>query len=155
MLVMSLVMCLVGCYKDHLYVQQEWVNDKWLASSKVGTPDPRKGRVQDAERLLIAWDFPKSLFDEGLTLLVTVRLWNNTEQFLKIPVERKRYYDALTFPCKDRDLRILTYRIQVENNTGQIIETWKHHFWTELIVMDRMRSSVSSQPKQGSVMETP
>jgi hypothetical protein len=133
------LVCLTGCYKNHLYVQQEWVDASFLASSHVGTPDPRQEHPPHGQRLLIAWDFPRSLFDEKLTLEITVRLWNNTQEVLLHPVERKRGYEALYFPnadpCDDR--RILTYRIQVLNAEGTVLETWKHHFWTELIEINR------------------
>lgn len=51
--------------------------------------------------------------------------------------------------------RILTYRIQVVDFEDEIVETWEHHFWTQLIDVDRSKVSVSSQPKQGSVIDTP
>jgi hypothetical protein len=122
-----------GCYKNHLYVQQEWVNRDFLASVKVGTPDPRQADPPQGQRLLIAWDFPKSLFERRLTLLTTVRLWDQSETVITRPVERKRDGVALFFPSKNLQKQILTYRIQVFDQEGGLIETWKHHFWTELI----------------------
>lgn len=103
------------------------------------------------------------MFEEGLTLVATVRFWNNSQDVFFKPVERRRSYAAFYFPNEDpeSDRRILTYRIQVLNRRGEVVETWKHHFWTELIDIDskssaqRSSSSVSSQPKQGSVIDTP
>ncbi len=140
-------------------MQQEWVDRDFLASTKVGTPDPRQANPPDGQRLLVAWDFPKSMFAEQLSLLVTVRLWDNSQQLIVKPLERKRDVAAFYFPCTDREKRLLTYRIQVMTKEGKIIETWKHHFWTELIEINgaasNKSSSVSFQPKQGSVIETP
>lgn len=129
----------------------------------MGTPDPRQENPPEGQRLLVAWDFPRSLFEDRLTLLITVRLWDNTQDVLFKPVDRRRGYAAYYYsnkdPCIDR--RILTYRVQVLNSKGEIIETWKHHFWTELIDVESLSSaqrsspSVSSQPKQGSVIDTP
>ncbi|HEX2583377.1 MAG TPA: hypothetical protein VHL30_04600 [Chlamydiales bacterium] len=153
---------LTGCYKNHLYVQQEWIDERYLASTRVNTPDPRKGNPPNGQKLLVKWDFPKSQLDRQLTMLITVRLWNNSEQIFSRPVERKRDYIDLFFPTEDKNLRILTYKVEVFTKEKELVEVWKHHFWTELIdVRDnrssaRQRSSaVSSQPKQGSVMETP
>ena len=152
---------MASCYKNHLYVQQEWIDENFLASTHVGTPDPRKANPPQGQRLLVGWDFPRSLYEEGLTLLVTVRFWNNVQDVLFQPVDRRRSYAAFYFSNKDstEDRRILTYRIQVLNARGAIIETWKHHFWTELIEIassaNRISSSVSSHPKQGSVIDTP
>ena len=115
---------------------------------------------------MIAWDFPKSLFQKDLTLVATVRLWDNTQRVLVYPIERKRDSTAFFFsndqPGIDR--RILTYRVQIFSENGDLVEKWEHHFWTELIDIDRkdnfssaqrMSDSVSSQPRQESVIDTP
>lgn len=157
---------LSGCYKNHLYVQQEWVDADFLASSKVHTPDPRQAHPPQGQRLLIAWDFPKSVFDRRLTLAATVRFWDNTQTTIVQPIERKRDSIAHFFPNDGQgaDRRILTYRVQIFAESGDLVETWNHQFWTELIDVDRhesfssahrMSDSVSSQPKQESVTDTP
>ncbi len=152
-----------GCYKNHLYVQQEWVDAEFLASSKVHTPDPRQAHPPHGQRLLVAWDFPKSVFEKHLTLIATVRMWDNSQEVLVHPIERKR--DAKAFFFSDESTgKILTYRIQVFSEAGELVEVWNHQFWTELIDIDRkesfssaerMRDSVSSQPRHESVIETP
>jgi len=140
-----------GCYKNHLYVQQEWVDRNFLASTRVGTPDPRQESPPEGQRLLVSWRFPKYLLDNGLKLVLTVRFWDHTEEKVEQPMNSTRGYAAFNFFKQ----KILTYRIQVVDHRGNIIETWEHHFWTELIDIDRRRASVSSQPRQGSVIETP
>lgn len=143
-------------------MQQEWVDAEFLASSKIGTPDPRQEHPPCGQRLLLAWDFPRSLFDEKLTLVATVRFWDNTQEVLFHPVERRRSYTAYYFPNPEPsgDRKILTYQVQVVSSNGTVIETWKHHFWTELIEISssaaqRSNPSVSSQPRQGSVIDKP
>ena len=163
-----LIMCmslLTGCYKNYLYVQQEWVDANFLASSKVQTPDPRQEHPPKGQRLIIAWDFPKSLFQENLTMVATVRLWDNTQTVYRQVLERKRDIKALFFANDDAgiDRRILTYRVQIFNARGCEVGKWEHHFWTELIAIgeessssaSRMSDSVSSHPMQESVIETP
>jgi len=142
-------------------VQQEWVDRNFLASTHVGTPDPRQENPPEGQRLLIAWDFPRSIFEKQLHLVITVRLWDNTQKVVVHPMERKRDFTALFFPNKASNERsILTYRVQVFDKEDQLIETWNHHFWTELIDINCSaaqfsKDSVSSHPKQGSVMDTP
>lgn len=102
---------------------------EFLASSHVGTPDPRQKNPPKGQRLLIAWDFPRSLFREELSLKATVRLWDQTEKVFFIPLERKRDAVALSFPCD----KILTYQVQVFNREKEEIEKWDHQFWTPLI----------------------
>jgi len=128
-------MVLSGCYKNHLYVQQEWVDANFLASHYVGSPDPRTLDPPEGQRLLVAWRFPRCLFDEQLSFLITVRLWDNSEKIFVQPIERKSGSLAYYFPDKDCEIdhRILTYKIEVFNARGEIVEEWKHHFWRELI----------------------
>jgi hypothetical protein len=124
-----------GCYKNHLYVQQEWVDRTFLASTKVGTPDPRQECPPEGQRLLVAWKFPAYLFYQELHLLLTVRFWDNSEEVISYPVERHWSNAAFNFYHQ----KILTYRIQVVNRDDEIVETWEHQFWTELIDIDRKR----------------
>lgn len=140
-----------GCYKEHLYVQQEWVDRSFLASSKIGTPDPRQECPPEGQRILVAWRFPDYLFFQQLRLRLTVRFWDNTEEVIDHFIHRTRSYAAFNFYKK----KILTYRIEVVNGQDEVIETWEHQFWTELINIDRKSLSVSSHPRHGSVMETP
>lgn len=111
----------------------------FLASSHVGTPDPRRDDPPEGQRLLIGWNFPRCMVEDGLVLWITVRLWDNTQDFVVQPIDRKRGSAAFYYPNKDDciDRRILTYKIEVLTSSGFLIETWKHHFWTELIEMNR------------------
>lgn len=112
-------------------MQQEWVDRNFLASSHVCSPDPRLDHPPEGQRLLIAWDFPHSLFQRELTLTAEVRFWKGPEQIISFPLERKRGTKALFFPNDS----ILTYRVQVLSKDGSIVDTWKHHFFTKLITV--------------------
>ncbi len=119
-------------------MQQEWVDAEFLASSKIKTPDPRQDNPPNGQRLLVGWKFPQNLFDEKLTLVTTVRLWDNSEEMFYQPIEQKWGYAAYYFPSGDCiERRILTYRIEVINEEDEVIETWDHHFWTELIELSK------------------
>ena len=144
-------------------MQQEWVDARFLASSEVGTPDPRQADPPKGQRLIVAWDFPKSVFEENLKVITTVRLWDNTSEVFKDVISRKRDVTAYYFSCKEgEDKRILTYKVQVFNAAGEQVRLWEHHLWTELIEIgessssaQNTSSSVSFQPIQESVTETP
>lgn len=154
---------LAGCYTDGLYVQEEWVDREFLASSVVGTPDPRQEHPPVGQRLLIGWDLPRSEFSKKPALHVTVWLWDNTLEKICLPLERRRGAEAFFFPNDEpgKDRRILTYRVDVVSPDGELLNSWEHHFWTKLIAIDSRESaatrsdSVSSQPMQESVIETP
>lgn len=132
-------------------MQQELVDRNFLASTHVNTPDPRQDCPPIGQRLLVAWRFPKNVFDYGLTMFVTVRFWDNSEEEICYPLASSHGNKAFNF----FDRKILTYRVQVIDSLGYLIDCWEHHFWTKLIDVDRSNSSVSSHPKQGSVMDTP
>lgn len=159
---LSILFLFSSCYKNHLYVQQEKVDVRFLASSRVGTPDPRQKNPPEGQRLLIAWDFPLSVFREELILVTTVRLWDQSEEVKTYPLKRKRDSLAYFFPSKTEDKKILTYRVQVFNREGHLVEEWKHQFWRELINFeeraasaDKSNEEVSSRLRHASVMETP
>ncbi|MGB7978044.1 MAG: hypothetical protein WCF19_02660 [Chlamydiales bacterium] len=126
----------MSCYKEHLYVQQEWVDRNFLASSRVGTPDPRQESPPTGQRLLVAWRFPSFLADRRLKLVLTVRFWDNEEEVISRPMQQARGYTAFNFFNE----RILTYRIQVVDQDEEILETWEHQFWTKLIDVDQAES---------------
>lgn len=130
------VLCLSGCCCKHLYVQQECVDQNFLASTKIGTPDPRQKKPYEGQRLLVAWDFPRSLYSKGLSLEITVRLWGEKEEKIGRRLERKRGCEAFFFPNE----KIVTYLVHVVSDDGKIVETWKHHFWTEMIQVGSPRT---------------
>ncbi len=124
-----------GCYRNHFYVQQEWIDRNYLASVQVGTPDPRKESPPSGQQLLVGWDFPKSIFDQGLTLVVTIRLWDSTQKVFSRPMIRKRGYEVFFFPSKGpgSEERILTYYVKAVAQNGEVVGYWEHQFWTDLI----------------------
>jgi hypothetical protein len=154
-LLLCSLLLLGACYKNGLYVQEEWVDAEFLASEHINTPDPRRADPPIGHRLLVGWDVPRSLFLLHPTLQVEVWLWDNTVQTLSSPLERRRGSEAFFFPNE----KILTYRVQILNNDGTVESLWEHHLWTQLIELDTDRlsskDSVASQPRQASVTETP
>ncbi len=153
--IFCIFLLLTGCYKDYLYVQQEWIDPQFLASSKIGTPDPRQEKPFFGQRLIIAWDFPKSFFSRDLHLLTTVRFWDNKEEVFQTPILRKRDITAFFFPNPDKtqDRHILTYQVQVFAKDGTLMAKWEHHFWTKLIDVGSSleeEESVSSADKINS-----
>ncbi len=136
LLFLCCALLLSSCYKNHLYVQQQWVDERDLASSFVGTPDPRKQNPSVGQRVVVSWDFPHTLFLHEIDhLLVTVHFGNLEEKKLEAPIDQRRGYQIFFFPNpkKDPTKKILTYRVEVFTKEGTVFETWKHQFWTELI----------------------
>jgi hypothetical protein len=167
-------LALSSCYKDYLYVQQEWIDKDFLASSHIGTPDPRSQNPPKGQRLLVAWDFPKSIFRQKLSFFLTVRFYDQTQKVFFLSVKEKRGVESFYFPnlLDEKAKNILTYRLVALNENGTIVAQWKHHFWTTLIDVDQEEeesekasanaasaqtssSLVDSKSKQESVTERP
>ena len=125
---------LVSCYKNHFYVSEESIDRNFLASSHIGTPDPRQADPPIGQRLLVSWQFPKSVFEKDLELQVTIRFWDDTQKTYLEPINRKRDYTSFFVPHETgKDTRILTYRVQAISKTGEVVGHWDHQFWTKLI----------------------
>jgi len=120
---------------NYLYVQQETVDKDYFASSYVDTPNPNSEDLSFGHKILVSWDLPISQFRKKPYLELTVRFWDNEQEVIKYTLDRKRSYASFFFENKKRKRKkkILTYKIDVISEKGEILQTWKHQFWTELI----------------------
>jgi len=127
-----------SCTKNHLYVQMENVDAGDLASSHVQTPDYRQEDPPIGQKIIVSWSFPYGLYSKKLSLLLTVRYWNNTQDVKIVPLQRSWGTQTFFFanPKRDKDHKILTYRFQVISQKGELIEEWKQQLWTRLIDID-------------------
>src|SRR5512146_654125 len=91
-LLLGINLLATSCYKNHFYVQQEWIDRSYLASTHVHTPDPRQEHPPSGQQLLVSWDFPRSVFEQKLHLEATIRLWDSTQELIIRPILRKRGY---------------------------------------------------------------
>jgi hypothetical protein len=131
-----LILCM-GC-TSRVSVQVERLNRSFLASTYTKTPDPQQICPPSGQRLIVGWDYPLSLYNRQLRLFLTVRFENNQQEQRGIFLNRKRGVTTFDFPkCKQRQGRILTYRVDVFDKDGSLIDTWKHQFWTTLIDIDQ------------------
>jgi hypothetical protein len=130
---------LSSCYKNHLYVQHEKMDISYLASTYIGSPDFRQKHPPEGQRISIAWDFPISVFREHLNLVLTVRFWDNNQSVFVYKIPRKRGYTFYKFQddSENKDKKILTYKVDIVNEDGSVVETWKHQFWKELIEINK------------------
>jgi hypothetical protein len=115
------------------------MDSSYLASTHTKTPDPRKKHPPEGQKISVAWDFPLSIYRENLTLMTTVRFWDNKQDVFVYKIPRKRGYISYKFQddSKDKNKRILTYKIDVFNEDGVLTAQWKHQFWKELISINK------------------
>lgn len=130
----------VGCDRHrYLVVYNEYIAPDYLASSYVGTPDPRKCCEFCGQRLIIRWRLPKgSLFkrDEAY-LLLTLRF--RCEEMEEVCVPMRRDYGTYVYWLMNDEYRqkdgILTYKVEMWMD-GELLDVWEHQVWTELIRLD-------------------
>ena len=122
-----------SCYKNHLYVQVEKLDRDFLASTHVDTPDYRQEKPPHGRRIIISWNFPKNLYEKDLFINLRVRFWDNTEALRVYNLHRKLGTKDFYFEGK----KILTYQVEIVSKDKEVIEVWRHQFWTKLIDVDR------------------
>ena len=130
--------CTLGCSGNYLTVHQERIDREFLASSHVGTPDPRQKDPAKGQRLIVSWDFPLSLYRQDITLLLTVRFWDTTEESRRFSINHKRGLKTFFFKNQD-DLvgkKLLTYRVDALSAKGETLSVWEHQLWCKPIVVD-------------------
>ena len=129
---------LTGCSTNHLYVQMQKIDKGFLASNRVNTPDIRKKNPPYGQQINITWYFPKHWFYQKLSIYLTARFWDNTEEIRSYNISKKWGTVSFFFPnpSKMEKNKILTYKIDIINDKKDVLQTWLHQLWTEKIDID-------------------
>lgn len=125
-----------SCQKTYLTVQEHWVDIRYLASTYVHTLDPMQEDPPEGKKILIGWDVPLSVYQRDLSLVLTARLWDQTEHSYQYEIDEKRGYTTMYFSSKDPNKKLLTYKIDVKDKQGEVLENWEHQFWTTQILSE-------------------
>lgn len=154
------LLLLCACEKYDLSVRQLAVDSRWLASSHVGTPDPRLAHPPLGEKLAISWTVPPELLAQEPRVVLHILFWNHTQKEVSYPIHYRtgtKVYSLLDEEF-EKTKGLLTYRAQIVTADGHVYKDWKHQLWVNLITLDSeaslTSSSVVDQSMQGSVMET-
>lgn len=133
-----------SCQRDMLSVHTDYVTIENLASYHVDTPDPLLYNPPIGQRLIVYWRVPEKLVrQQALSLLLTLRFRNKEEVketvFIDRPVGKTIYslLDADYFEKRG----ILTYKVELFNEED-LLKTWKHQLWTELITFPAVDSGL-------------
>lgn len=131
-------MLLASCDKYYVTVRQLPVNSNSLASSYVGTPDPRQAHPPTGQKLIIDWVIPGDLLIEQPRVVLFLVFKDHTEKKLSYPIEYKSGYAvyALTGEEFEKTQGLLTYRAEIVDSEGQVFRDWKHQLWVNLITLE-------------------
>ena len=129
---------LSSCTSKHLSIQTDYLSRKKLASYYVDTPDPAQNYPLVGERLTLSWAFPTSYMAyHDLHIKLTLRYGNRVQEVKTYPVYKPR--DMVSFILRDQEYinrrGIFTYKAEIIGN-GNVLETWYHQMWVELITID-------------------
>ena len=109
---------------------------RYLASTHVGTPDPRQDHPPIGQMLILDWRVPQEVFKKKPEVVLDLILWNYTQRQIRIPI--KRQMDFATYRLfneeYDKTGGILTYKAQIVTEDGNVFREWKHQLWVNLII---------------------
>lgn len=127
-----------SCGKYYLSVKRESVDQSNLASTFVGSPDPRQKNPPRGQELIMEWRLSRDFAEEGMTLVLDVLYKNYAQESFSYPISRRRgviTYSLLGDEYKEKE-GLLTYKAEIRDKEGTVLHEWKQQLWTELIVID-------------------
>ncbi len=134
---------LVSCGRSHIHVRREWVDGSYLASTHVGTPDPRQSRPPFGQQLVIYYWVPSNILSRNPQLVLNVIYWNFTQSTITFPIRHAVGWH--TYSLLDDEFHekhgLLTYRIQIITEDQEVFKDWKHQLWVNLIELDEKKPS--------------
>lgn len=165
---------MTGCRRYDISICQIMVNRNYLASTYVGTPDPRQECPPEGQLLSISWRIPSEILLQEPELRLHVIYWNYTEEIFTYPVTKRiggeSYFLLDDEYCEKNG--ILTYKAEIVTEECGVYLEWKHQLWVNLINPEDEEpclqtneaeseesasltsSTVESQSMQGSVIDT-
>lgn len=129
---------LVSCEKYYLTVKREYIDQSVLASTFVGSPDPRQNDPPKGQELIIEWRLAPGALDQKLVLVLKVLYRDYTQETFFYPVDRRRgvvTYYLLNDEHKQRR-GFLTYKAEITTLEGAVVHKWQQKLWTDLIAID-------------------
>lgn len=128
----------IGCARGRvLDIRNQFLDRDYLASTHVGTPDPRSCGYC-GQQLIIRWNLPKNIrCCPNLNLFLKVRLRNVGIREVEIPICRRKgtYLFRLMGSEYYETGGIVTYQVEIRSGDS-VLKTWSHQVWTELIELD-------------------
>jgi hypothetical protein len=148
---LCVLICLLifsSCARSHLSIRNQYLDHSYLASCRIGTPDPLKCAAFCGQQLIIHWRLSKEAATRpDLHLRLHLLYRNFTSETVAIPIRRPRgfYTYRLINQCYWEKRGILTYRLQLCSG-DEVLESWTHQLWTQLIDLGPQPSGVSPCP---------
>jgi hypothetical protein len=141
----------LGCHRSpYLSLSQEKVDDSYLASTHVETPDPRQEHPPLGQRIIIQWVVSSELLQKGVHLDLHLLFWNDTTETVSYPIHHRsgsKVYFLLD-DAFEKTKGILTYKAEILTDEGEKVTEWKHKLWVNLISLDSISPPLAEPPQE-------
>jgi hypothetical protein len=136
-LLLSCFVLLAGCEKYYLSLRQQKVDATYLASSRVGTPDPEAAHPPLGQKLIIDWAIPKKLLAKKPEVVLYILYKDHSQKKLVYPIRDRHGNEVYSLLNDDFEATggLLTYRAEIVLPGGEIYRDWKHQLWVNLITV--------------------
>ncbi len=151
-ILLPLLLILGGCQKYELSVSEQSIDERYLSSTYIGTPDPRKEHPPTGQKLIIDWSIPSDILAQNPCLALHLIYWDYTEETLYYPVYYQRGYQVYSLLDCDYEKKqgIITYKAEIFTDQGDVYREWKHQLWVPLIHLES-----DQVPNPDNTQETP
>lgn len=147
-----------GCGQGALLLYQQKIDPSYLASTHVGSPDPR---IRSQGQMIVAeWWVPRSLLDRDLFLRIDILFRDFTKAVVEYPIKKSIGYETYCLLDKkfEQTKGFLSYKAEIITEDGKVYAQWQHQLWVKLITIEDTEvssSAVVEKSKQESVIEIP
>lgn len=136
----SLLFLLVftACEKQSLAIKREWVGRNSLASTYVGSPDPRQKDPPRGQKLFMRWNVPSKMLEEEPTLILSILFRDLSEEKIYYPLDKKKGYAIYELLGEKyrKTKGFLSYKAEIVSQEGKVLKQWQHLLWAQLITVD-------------------
>lgn len=132
-LILVAIALLSGCSRHMLEVRSQYLHPELLASWQVNTPDPCK-ECFEGQEVIVRWKVPPAYFCEDLKLVATFRYGNRELGEVVVPLKKSSGFWTYRLINADywNKCGLVAYKVDLCAQ-GEVIYTWKHHVWSEII----------------------
>lgn len=152
---------LMGCERAALVLHQQKISPTYLASTNVGSPDPRT--PPNGEMIVAEWWLPAKVRDGDCRLRIHILFQDFTETVVEFPIRSRVGYE--TYSVLNKDFKktggFLAYRGEILTGDGEVYTDWQHQLWVKLIDVneeeesEEISSAAVEKSRHASVMDTP
>lgn len=141
-------------------VHQQKVSPTYLASTNVGSPDPRT--PPSGQMIVAEWWLPSKILKSEPMLRLDILFRDYSQTCVEFPISTSFGYE--TYSILNADFKktggFLSYRVEIVTGDGEVFKAWSHQLWVKLITIDEesddlISSIVVERSRQESVTDTP